>query len=112
MTLVEHAKKEVELAGLLDEDSDYDGMIGEAVIELAEVFGKQGHSGFSAMYTLSIFDKVARFQNLTPLTGDPDEWMNVTDNLWQNKRNPEAFSTDSGKTWYLLSEKEAEYAPE
>lgn len=107
MSLREHAEREVKLAGLLDKDSDYDGMLGEAVIELADVFGKQGHSGFSAMLTLSIFEKVARFQNLTPLTSDPKEWTKVTDDLWQNKRNSEAFSEDAGETWYLLSEREA-----
>lgn len=41
--------------GMYDEDSDYDGMLGEAVEELSLVFAEQGHSGASAFVTLSIF---------------------------------------------------------
>jgi hypothetical protein len=41
--------------GLFDEDSDYGGMLGEAVLELVKVFSKQGHSGFSAMLTKEMF---------------------------------------------------------
>ncbi len=104
MSLREHAEREVKLAGLLDEDSDYNGMLGESVIELADVFGKQGHSGFSAQLTLQIFNEVAQFKNLTPLSDDPEEWNEVGPETWQNKRNSEAFSNDGGKTWYLLSE--------
>lgn len=108
MSLKEHAEREVKLAGLLDEDSDYNGMLGKAVVELADVFGKQGHSGFSAMLTLQIFNEVAQFKNLTPLTSDPKEWNEVGQGIWQNKRCSEAFSEDGGKTWYLLSERENE----
>lgn len=104
MSLREHAEREVRLAGLLDKDSDYNGMVGEAVIELAETLGKQGHSGFSAMLTLAAFNEVAQFRNLTPLTNDPDEWNEVGEGMWQSKRNSEAFSKDGGATWYLLSE--------
>ena len=43
MSTTSHAKFELELAGFFDEDSDYGGAIGEAVMELMEVFAKQGH---------------------------------------------------------------------
>ena len=39
MGLVEHAKLELEIAGLLDEEGDfYGGMTGKAVLELMEIF--------------------------------------------------------------------------
>ena len=41
--------------GMYDEDSDYDGMIGEAVEELSETFANQGHSGMSAVITTGLF---------------------------------------------------------
>jgi hypothetical protein len=44
--------------GLFDEDSDYAGMVGEAVLELVKVFSKQGHSGFSAGLTRNIFNQI------------------------------------------------------
>ena len=94
MSLVEHAQKELELAGLFDEDSDYNGELGKAALEIVEVFAKQGHSGASAYLTLSIVEKLCRWENLTPLTDDPSEWNEVGENIWQNKRNPAIFSND------------------
>lgn len=97
--LTEHTKKELELAGFFDKDSDYDGGIGGSVLELIEVFAKQGHSGSSAMRTLQVFNMVVKFENLTPLGTTEDEWMDCGDGLWQNKRNSVMFSRDKGKTW-------------
>ena len=107
--LVKHAKKELKLAGLFDKDSDYDGMLGEAVLELVKVFAKQGHSGFSAHQTLRIFNEVANYRPLTPIGKSKDEWMNVTnmgngDHLWQNTRRGTTFSRDGGKTWYDIND--------
>jgi hypothetical protein len=46
------------------------------------------------------------FQNLSALTDDPDEWVEISMVLSQSKRNPNAFSTTGGKTYYLLAEKD------
>lgn len=106
MSLVKHAEHELRLAGLFDKDSDYDGMLGDAVLELVKVFAKQGHSGFSAHTTLRIFNEVANFKNLTPIGSTKDEWMDVTGmtadgkGTWQNRRRGTTFSRDGGKTWY------------
>lgn len=106
--LVKHAEYELKLSGLLDKDSDYDGMIGKAVLELVKTFSKQGHSGFSAHYTLDVFNRVANYKPLTPIGSDPDEWMNVSDMstepTWQNKRRSSTFSRDGGKTWYDIDD--------
>ena len=111
MNLTEHAKRELKIAGLFDKDSDYDGDLGKAVLELIKTFAKQGHSGMSAALTLEVFTKLARFQNLTPLTDNPDEWMNVTDksasgtDLWQSTRKYSCFSEDAGITYYDIDDK-------
>lgn len=110
MSLVEHAKLELSLSGLLNKDSDYGGGIGRAVLELVECFAKQGHSGFSAEWTLEVFDKLARFKPLTPISGNPKEWFdhgNMGPNgerIWQNKRRGSTFSRDGGTTWYDLDD--------
>lgn len=62
--LVTHAESELRRAGLFDADSDYDGAIGEAVMDLIRVFSAQGHSGASAEMVLAIFNKLARFEAL------------------------------------------------
>lgn len=116
MNLVTHAEFELKKAGLLYKDSDYDGMIGQAVLELMKVFSKQGHSGFSAGYTLEVFNKVANFKTLTPITSDSDEWVDVAHygsggSLWQNRRQGSCFSIDAGKTWYDLDDPEKKNWP-
>jgi len=107
--LKDHAKTELGLAGLFDQDSDYNGMIGKAVMELVDKFSEQGHSGFRAEWTLAVFNDVARFKPLTPITSNSDEWEDVShygfgSPLWQNKRAPMYFSEDGGKTWYNIDD--------
>jgi hypothetical protein len=106
-TLTEYAKTELELAGLFDEDADYGGLIAQSVVELIEVFAKQGHSGFSGPQVAYIFNKLALFQPLTAITSNPDEWLDRTEEsgcpMWQSKRSPSVFSKDAGQTWYDLN---------
>ena len=78
MTLIEHAKRELELAGLFDKDSDYGGMIGDAVMELIETFSKQGHSGYSAQWVNKIFNELANYKTLVPIENNESEWMDMT----------------------------------
>lgn len=108
MSLVDHARTELEAAGLFDKDSDYDGMIGESVMKLIEAFADQGHSGFSAEMTLFIFNRVANFKSLGPITTNPNEWQDLygmSDTpLWQNRRQSSCFSRDGGKTYYDLND--------
>lgn len=107
--LVDHAKYELKLAGLFDNDSDYDGMLGDAVLELVKVFAKQGHSGFSAHRTLELFNIVANFKPLTPIGSTKDEWADQSEAsgrpMWQNKRRASTFSRDGGKTWYDIDDR-------
>lgn len=111
MSLVDHAQVELQAAGLFDKNSDYDGMIGNAVMELVEKFADQGHSGFSAHMTLDIFSTVAAYKPLGPITSNPDEWMHIEENVagdaitWQNRRQGSCFSRDGGKTYYDLDDK-------
>jgi len=106
--LTDHAKYELELAGMFDEDSDYGGMLGKSVMELVEVFAKQGHSGYSAHQTLAIFAEVANFKNLSPIGKSADEWVDQSEAsgepMWQNKRRGTTFSRDGGKTWYDIDD--------
>ena len=89
--LVQHAERELRAAGLYDADSDYSGMLADAVIQLVKVFADQGHSGFSASRTIAIFAKVAGFEPLVPLTGADDEWTECVHGIYQNKRCSRVF---------------------
>ena len=104
MSTTSHAKFELELAGFFDEDSDYGGAIGEAVMELMEVFEKQGHSGCSAPIVASLFHQLANYKPLGPITGKDEEWgniRNISDDPWyQNKRETGLFKYKDGRVTY------------
>ncbi len=109
MSLIEHAERELRLAGLYDADSDYGGMIPAAVMDLVVAHARQGHSGASASLVLQIFTRLADFKALSPLTSNPEEWRDVSSAMgcpkWQNIRQSSTFSDDGGKTWNDLWEK-------
>lgn len=106
--LVKHAEYELKTAGLFDEDSDYNGMLGDAVLELVKVFSKQGHSGLSAKMTLELFNRVADFKPLSPIGVSEDEWVDQSkasgEPMCQNRRRGTTFSRDGGKTWYDIDD--------
>lgn len=80
--LERHAFREFKALGYKSIDQEDDGpdkWIQENIIELLRVFSKQGHSGFSAPYCISMFQKLAKFEPLGPLIGADDEWNDVSD---------------------------------
>jgi len=107
--LIEHAKREFLKIGYkpVEEcENDPDKWVQENVLELLEVFSKQGHSGFSASYAISYFTKLANFKPIAPIMCTDDEWIDVTmddsEMLFQNNRCSAVFkvSTD-GSPYYL-----------
>ena len=110
--LLRHAEDEMRRAGLYSKDADYDGMIPEAVMKMVKCLADEGHSGGSHALVMEIFNRVARFKTLGPLTSDPTEWMSVSEYYgpdspptWQSRRQSSCFSLDGGKTYYDLDDK-------
>lgn len=105
MSLVEHAERE--LAAINCDEPER-----STLIKAVAAFAEGGWSGGSAGWGISVLTALLQFKNLGPLTDDEHEWMSVAEEsngqaIWQSRRNPEAFSLDGGKTYYLLSEREA-----
>ena len=105
------AEEELRRAGLFDDDSDYAGMIGPAVVDIIKVFGRQGHSGGSASVVHEAVCRLMRWKTLTPLTNDPAEWHNVSNYIaqgakpvWQNRRQSSCFSEDGGNTYHDIDD--------
>lgn len=103
--LVYHARRELSLLG---EDTNTI----EGYLKVIQAFVDMNHSGGSASVAIPVLERLMRFKNLTPLTDDPAEWAKHSPEIWgdehgvyQNYRDSEAFSTDGGKTYILLSEK-------
>lgn len=99
MTLVEHARTELNLLG---EDPVYSATLVAAVA----AFASFGHSGGSAMTAIQQLHALLQWENLTPLTNDPDEWVDRSEisnaPLWQSNRNSKAMSHDGGRTYTLV----------
>lgn len=107
MGLVEHAKRELELLSKGDEPADAE--MNATIIKVIEAFTSYGHSGGSASWAIPVINKLLQYENLSPLTDDPDDWINVGDNVYQNRRNSSVFSTDGGKTHYHLVDRDVVY---
>ena len=99
---IEHAKREFIALGydLEQTEEDPNKWIVKNVIELLEVFSKQGHSGSSAPFCIGYFKKLAAFEPLCPLTGDDSEWNYVSefgdDGTFQNIRCSHVFKNEDG----------------
>jgi hypothetical protein len=100
--LVEHARREL---ALVEQGPDGDRAFADSLLRAVEGFASYGgHSGGSAAVAIDWLTRLLRFENIAPLTDDPDEWQHHDGDIWQNRRCYEAFSNDGGKTYYLLSE--------
>lgn len=103
--LKEHALREFKAIGYksIEEEEGPNKWIQQNILELLEVFSNQGHSGFSAPYCIGLFNKLASFEPLCPLTGEPEEW-NDTSHMssrpvWQNKRCSHVFKDADGQAY-------------
>jgi len=104
MNLNEHARFELNYAGLFDNDADYNGEIAKSVMELIDVFSKQGHSGASASFVRNIFNELVQFKPLGGITGEDNEWTEVGNSIFQNKRLGGVFKQNNihdGRPYYL-----------
>lgn len=101
MNLLEHARRELALAGV-EED------IRPSLLGAIEAFTSYGHSGGSASVCIPLLNDLLNYRALTPLTDDPAEWEDESARsgypLWQNVRDSQAFSRDGGRTYFMLSE--------
>jgi len=99
-----HAMKEFEVAGWLDEDGkfkdDMQEMICNHVLKLLDVFNGEGHSGTSAPYAVNLFKRLALFKTIAPLTGEDDEWCEMSEGIFQNKRESAVFKEENSQAYY------------
>lgn len=104
MSLVEHARRELALSGQAAEDPGY----AASIVASVAAFASYGHSGGSAEVAIEQITRLLKFETLSPLTDDPEDWIDRSEEsgvpMWQSTRDPKAFSTDGGATYYLLGE--------
>lgn len=111
--LVEHARRELGLIG--EEPETVDGYL-----RIIQAFADMDHSGGSASVAIPTLNALLQFQNLKPITDDPNEWIDHTNissedgmrrnTMFQSRRNPEVFSLrEDLKYYYLVSNPEVFY---
>ena len=113
--LVDYAKEELKRIGMIDSGEPYNEEVAKAILDLIELFASQGHSGFTASYTVNAFKRLAMYKPLSPLTGKDNEWNEIEPGFYQNKRysavfkekdgkvyncEGKIFTDDGGKSWY------------
>lgn len=110
MSLVEFAQEELKRAGMFDEDSDYGGLIGPAVLEMVKQFAAEGHSGCSASLCLHLFKRLAAYKPIHPIPNpmESNEYIDHTgisggQPTFQSTRYSSVFSEDGGKRWYDIN---------
>ena len=89
---IDYAKRELERAFPDKSDLLQQSAIKD-VLELLNTLSKQGHSNLSASYVLRLFNRLAQWKPIKPLTGEDDEWGEAygEDNTQQNKRYSAVF---------------------
>jgi hypothetical protein len=103
-----HAQRELDILIKTTPDAIIRDFVPE-ILALCEAFGNSGQSGGSAPYTASALSqaikKLCLQQTIAPLTGEDDEWMEVTGasdlpSMCQNKREGAVFK-DGSQAYYL-----------
>lgn len=102
--LYKHAKYELDLIlnslKHSNDPNDYKMQkeLNNNLLKMVEEFCKYGHSGGSAKYQLDNFVRLMNYKPLFPLTGNNDEWVEITDfygnheeKVYQNKRYSSLF---------------------
>lgn len=94
-SLERHAKREMQAVGykLDDQEDGPNRWIQRNLLELLAVFSMQGHSGSSAPYCIDMFQKLAKYEPLVPLTGKPEEWNEIGPGVFQNNRCGHVFKS-------------------
>lgn len=120
MSLVSFAEKELDIIGMTD-DGDMNGLMRKHLLHMIGEFANEGHSGFSASYAINCLKRLMAFKPLSPLTGDDDEWTDVSEingsTLFQNRRyssifkegkDGEAYNIDGKVFWEWFENEDGE----
>lgn len=97
------AERELDRIETDEDDGGMQEMMNTHILRMVRTFAREGHSGFSAGYAVSILAKLLRYEPLGPLTGDDSEWNDIGDMsgepMWQNNRCSHVFKGADGRAY-------------
>lgn len=94
--LEEHVQRELEKIDLPEE-------VKTNIRIITSLYSAYGYFGRTEYEVAEKIMSLVKFKNLSPLTDDPEEWEQMQEGLWKNKRNGGAFSQNGGETFYYFS---------
>ena len=102
--LISYAESELNRIGMTEDSPDeMNVMMRKHIVHMIKEFSEEGHSGFSGRYALNILTKLLDFKPLTPLTGEDDEWHDVSEysgkTTFQNIRCSSVFKNANGECY-------------
>lgn len=113
--VIAFALREFKQGGLNVEDpQEYEDHVAVHVLQLLELFSREGHSGFSASLAIHWFKNLASYKPITPLLNPMETGLyhdisdfNPQDGkcTLQSTHVSSLFSEDGGKTWYDIDRK-------
>lgn len=105
MSMIEFAENELNLLlnSCTDEESkNVQKVVNKDILDIIRLFSEQGHSGFSAHYSMNILKRLMNYKPLSPITDDESEWnrLDYDDDLaYQCKRCPSLFKDKDGRVY-------------
>ena len=88
---------------------DNEPEIKELYLKMVEMYVDFPHTEATLRSLPLTLDKLFKHQNLSWTTDHPNEWIQVADGIWKNKRNPMIHSNDGGKTSITFPHPEDNY---
>lgn len=106
-----HALREFKLAGMLDESADAKTKnIAKVITGMLDSLQElEDPDGVTMKAAIGLFVMLVNMRLVSPITDSDEEWANKSDlekgiALWQNVRDPNLFSGDGGKNYYVLDD--------
>jgi len=83
----------------LKDGDDINEAMYKHLVHMCQEFSNERHSGVSASYAANILNRLFRRLPVRPLTGEDNEWEQVSEGVWQNKRCSRVFKEVNGRAY-------------
>lgn len=98
--ICQHAVRELKFAGYGNGEGGPNDWIYQQILETVAVFASHNNSNTSALWEISLVQKLCNWDIISPLTFKDDEWQQISgDGTSQNKRKSSIFKDPDGSIY-------------